>query len=100
MKGDEWPRRRKMSEDFRPGLYRHYKGGLYTALGLITHHDKRLPMVKYVSHTYGGENVRPLHGWPEDPDGWFVPVVVDGKEVPRFVFVGDLPSDVKITERQ
>lgn len=85
--------------DFKPGLYRHYKGHLYTALGLITHHETRRPMVKYVSHTYGGENVRPLHGWEGDPDGWADPVPIDGKVVPRFAFVGELPSDTPLESR-
>lgn len=84
---------------FVPGLYRHYKGGLYTALGLVTHHETRQPMVKYVSHTYGGENVRPLYGWETDRDGWSDPVVVDGKSVARFTLVGELPSDTPINQR-
>lgn len=89
-----------LADRFKPGLYRHRKtGGLYTAIGLVTHHEKRLPMVKYVSHTYGGENVRPLVGWIGDPDGWLDEVQVDGKWGPRFEFVGDLPSDVCISTR-
>lgn len=91
-----------------PGLYRHQRsGGLYTVIGMATHHEKRLPMVKYVSHTYGGENVRPLYGWPGDPDGWLDMVEPDGTlaKAPsetmmlRFKFVGELPSDTKISER-
>lgn len=123
-----------MSE-FRPGLYRHYKqGNLYTALCLVTHHETRLPMVLYVSHVYGGFNVRPLYGWEaedqsacgasqcDDRDGWLDDVVAKcscadalnfgepapdctpcgGRGtviVPRFAFVGDLPSDVPIGKR-
>jgi hypothetical protein len=86
--------------EFRPGLYRHYKGGLYTALALVTHHEKRMPMVLYVSHTYGGANVRPLIGWIGDPDGWndFV-TSEDGHNVRRFTLVGELPSDTPIAVR-
>lgn len=99
--------------EFKPGLWRHYKGGLYTAIGLVTHHETRKPMVLYVSHTYGATNVRPLHGWtdehpfsggdPKDPDGWldFVPMPEEPVlKVARFEFIGDLPSDTKITERR
>lgn len=86
--------------EFRPGLYKHYKGGLYSALGLIIHHETRRPMVKYVSHTYGGESVRPLIGWPRDPDGWNNWVDSgDGVQVRRFTFVGALPSDTPIEKR-
>lgn len=85
--------------NFQPGLYRHYKGGLYTAVALVTHHETNRPMVLYVSHTYGGLRVRPLDGWPGDPDGWNVPVEVDGAEVARFVFVDEVPTATPITQR-
>jgi len=96
-------------DDFKPGLYKHYRGGLYSAICLVTHHETRHPMVLYVSHTYGGMNVRPLRGWVGDGDGWLDEVEVGAgpgesqppyvKMVPRFEFIGDLPSDVKIAER-
>jgi hypothetical protein len=85
-----------MTEAFRPGLYRHYKGGLYTALALVLHHESKLPMVVYVSHAYGAHRVRPLRGWPGDPDGWLDEVEVDGQRVPRFTFVSDVPTDTPI----
>lgn len=98
-----------MTTEFKPGLYRHTKtGGMYTAIGLVTHHETRQPMVLYVSHKYGGSNVRPLDGWPGDPDGWRDQVEIPGErqgdmhtieQVPRFTFIGDLPSDTPITER-
>ena len=104
------------SYEFTPGLYRHYKGGLYTAICLVTHHETRKPMVLYVSHTYGGMNVRPLHGyterpdgvrdygWKEDPDGWadlvnVSPVEEEPHEVRRFQFIGPLPSDTPVNLR-
>lgn len=74
---------------FKPGLYEHYKGGLYVALGLVTHHHTRKPMVVYVSCKYGTTNVRPLEGWDRDEDGWTDITVNDaGDEVPRFKYVG------------
>lgn len=81
------------------GLWQHYKGGLYTVIGTGTHHETRKPMVMYVSHTYGGINLRPVRGWPGDPDGWNDSVEHEGKRVPRFTFLGDLPSDVPIDKR-
>ena len=101
----------KLGDEFSPGLYRHTRtGGLYTAHALVTHHETRRPMVLYTSHTYGGWNVRPLYGWPGDPDGWLDRVNAAGDVVSedtivspriyRFVFVGGLPSDTPITERR
>jgi hypothetical protein len=85
---------------FKPGLYRHtVSDGLYTVEGLVTHHEKRLPMVVYVSHTYGGRSTRPLLGWPGDPDGFFNTIGHQGKRCLRFTYVGFLPSDTPITER-
>jgi hypothetical protein len=56
--------------EFRPGLYQHYKGGLYTALMLVMHHETRQPMVLYISHSNASINVRPLNSVEGDPDGW------------------------------
>lgn len=113
--------KRVSNEEVRPGLWRHYKGGLYTVIGTVTHHETRMPMVLYVSHTYGGVNVRPVHGWemdpakandPQDVDGWLDDVTIrigpqgtlvseqQVKTCQRFVFVGDLPSDIRIEERR
>jgi len=96
-----------IADEFTTGLYRHYKGGLYTAIALVTHHETRKPMVLYVSHTYGGMNVRPLYGWRGDPDGWadlIDPSLLDpdqprGHTMPRFTYVGPLPSDTPVTKR-
>jgi hypothetical protein len=87
----------RVNEDtFEPGLYRHYKGGFYTAICLVTHHEGRHPMVLYVSHTYGGMNVRPLYGVDGDRDGFFDAVAIGTL---RFTFVGPLPRDTPIEER-
>ena len=45
-------------EDFKPGRYRHYKGGEYVALQLVHHHETRALMVLYLSLEYGTFNVR------------------------------------------
>lgn len=84
---------------FRPGLYSHFRHGFYSATKLVTHHDCRRPMVIYVSHTYGGENARPLRPWPTDPDGWNDIVDVQGVLKPRFAWLGTLPSRETIAER-
>ena len=76
------------AESFRIGNYKHYKGDLYTALMLVTHHETRQPMVLYVSHKTGELNVRPLKPMPGDPDGWDDWVQHDGNEVRRFSYLG------------
>lgn len=88
---------RDRNEPFLTGVYRHYKGGLYTALMLVTHHETREPMVLYVSHTTGTVTVRPLRpmhvvsvGGSErhvDPDAWSDWVEHEGKRVARFEYV-------------
>ena len=57
-------------DELQPGVYQHYKGDRYTVLFVAEHHDTRAKQVIYLSHKTGGINVRPLHGTPEDPDGW------------------------------
>ena len=85
----------ELQEAFRPGIYRHYKGGMYTALMLVKHHESRALYVLYISNTYGGPNVRPLAPVPGDPDGWLDLVEHEGKTIRRFAFLGD-PSDKAI----
>jgi hypothetical protein len=83
---------------FKFGTYRHYRGDLYTAIGLVTHHETREPMVLYVSHEKGCVNCRPLHGWQydppgesQDPDGFCDCVTLDdGRLVPRFELVQEV----------
>lgn len=51
-------------EETVPGVYEHYKGGLYTVLAIVRHHEHREPMVLYVSHTTGNAQVRELRQSP------------------------------------
>ena len=62
----------------RPGIYRHYKGGLYRVLFLARHSETEEAMVVYQA-LYGerGYWVRPLSLFLER-------VLVEGREVPRF----------------
>ena len=75
-----------------PRLYRHYKGPLYTALGIVEHHETHLPYVLYVSHTTGKVKIRPLKPVPGDLDGWDDWVSTgrsdfEGKRVKRFTYL-------------
>ncbi len=69
----------------RPGVYRHYKGGLYRVLFLARHSETEEEMVVYQA-LYGekGYWVRPLALF-------LAPVWVEGRAVPRFRWVGEEP---------
>jgi hypothetical protein len=80
---------------FSSGVYEHYKGGTYTALALVPHHEHRfgLAMVEYVSHTYGNIAYREWRQsdlWGRTVDAWTDEVEWpegSGVKVPRFRFV-------------
>ena len=61
-----------------PGLYRHYKGGLYRVLGTVRHSETLEPMTLYQA-LYGQQGlwVRPAAMFGET-------VLIDGITRPRF----------------
>ena len=64
-----------------PGLYRHYKGGMYEVVGTVRHSEDLSPMTLY--RALYGENglwVRPAAMFNET-------VVIDGVTKPRFSLV-------------
>jgi len=65
-----------------PGLYRHYKGGRYDVIGLVRHSETLAVLVLYRA-LYGARGlwVRPRAMFDETVD-------VDGRQVPRFVWIG------------
>ena len=70
-----------MSETvLRPGIYRHYKGGMYEVIDVARHSETREPMVVYRA-LYGefGLWVRPLAMFIEH-------VQHEGRSVERFCF--------------
>lgn len=73
-----------MLQDVRPGRWRHYKGRDYEVIGLARHSETEEPLVVYRT-LYGDFSlwVRPLAMWQET-------VVVEGRPVPRFAFVGEM----------
>lgn len=71
-----------------PGVYKHYKGGLYTVLmtGWESTNDRhRDEVVIYVSHTTGAVNVRDL-------DEFDSGVEVNGHWIRRFEYLHPQPS--------
>lgn len=61
----------------KPGLYRHYKGGLYTVLCVGRHSETEEWLVTYRCDAQGTYWVRPLDMWLQNVGG-----------VPRFAFIG------------
>ncbi|MCH9655303.1 MAG: DUF1653 domain-containing protein [Planctomycetes bacterium] len=66
----------------KPGRYRHYKGNDYIVIEIARHSETEEEMVVY-RQDYGerGLWVRPMPMFLET-------VNVDGREVPRFEFIG------------
>lgn len=72
-----------MSDAVRPGRYRHFKGNEYEVVGVARHSETHEQMVVYRPlYGDGGLWVRPLAMFTET-------VTHDGKEVPRFTFLGE-----------
>lgn len=70
----------------KPGRYRHYKGKEYTVLGVARHSETLDELVVY-RQEYGD------HGLWARPAAMFgETVIVDGKAVPRFAFLGNKPE--------
>lgn len=63
-----------------PGLYRHYKGGLYTLVCVGRHSETEEWLVTYRAEAAGTFWVRPLAMWNGT-------VSQDGAPVPRFARV-------------
>ncbi len=65
----------------KPGKYRHFKGGLYEVLGVARHSETEEELVVY--RTGRGD-------WWVRPRAMFEETVLhDGREVPRFTYLGE-----------
>lgn len=75
------------NNEIKSGKYKHYKGKEYEVIGIAKHSETLEELVVYRA-LYGNYDlwVRPLKMFIED-------VEVDGKRMPRFVFVGDLKDN-------
>jgi hypothetical protein len=69
-------------EPVRPGRYRHYKGNDYLVLGMAKHTETEESVVVYQA-LYGARGL-----WVRPAAMFCETVVVNGKTVPRFAFVG------------
>lgn len=79
-------------EPLRLGNYQHYKGGLYTAIAIVKHHETQQDMVLYLSHQTGTLTVRPLEKMEivggVDADAWSDSIDEGHGAVPRFRYIG------------
>lgn len=59
----------KDPKDFKPGLYRHYKGSDYRALFIVYHHDTEEAFVVYISYAHPAK-IRLREYATEGKDSW------------------------------
>ena len=76
-----------MDNRFRPGRYRHFKGGEYELLTLARHSETEELFVVYRA-LYGERGVwlRPAAMWDEELER-------DGRKVRRFSYIGEDPAE-------
>jgi len=68
--------------ELRTGRYRHYKGNEYEVIGLARHSESEEVLVVYRPlYNESGMWVRPYPMFMES-------VEIDGKQIPRFAFIG------------
>lgn len=71
--------------EFTPGIYQHYKGNKYIALGVAKHSETLEELVVYIT-LYDNEQskiwVRPLKMFMEE-------VEINGQKTPRFKFLSN-----------
>ena len=72
-----------MSEEIRPGRYRHFKGKEYEVLGVARHSETEEEYVVY-RQLYGEHSL-----WVRPASMWLEAVDRDGYCGPRFVRIGD-----------
>ena len=72
-----------MSEEIRPGRYRHFKGKEYEVLGVARHSETEEEYVVY-RQLYGEHSL-----WVRPASMWLEAVDRDGYRGPRFVRSGD-----------
>ena len=63
------------------GVYRHFKGGIYTVVGFAKHTETEEILVIYRSNKSGETWARPLSMWND---------IKDGKR--RFEYLGSIPE--------
>ena len=73
-------------DDVKPGTYQHYKGKRYEVIGICRHSETLEEFVVYraLYESEFGKNAL----WVRPKKMFMETVIVDGKEVPRFKYIG------------
>ena len=74
-------------DPIRPGRYQHFKGGLYEFIGTARHSETLEELVIYRA-LYDSAESEKGSLWARPASMIFEIVKADGKEIPRFRFVG------------
>lgn len=81
-------------ENFKPGVYQHYKGDTYTAMLLVRHHETEELFVLYLSHDSKHGTPRMREWATPGKDSWTDNVAFQeaaygptGEMIPRFKFI-------------
>lgn len=74
-------------QELKPGKYRHYKGKLYEVIGVSRHSETFEELVVYRA-LYDDEKFGKNALWVRPKKMFLESVIVNGKEVPRFKYVG------------
>ena len=69
--------------EIQRGTYRHFKGGEYHVIGVATHSETGEQMVIYQA-LYGDHAL-----WARPAAMWFQTVMYQGRQVPRFTYIGE-----------
>lgn len=78
-------------DDLKPGRYRHYKGKFYEVIAVARHSETLEELVVYRA-LYDSPDFGKNAMWARPKKMFLETVKVDGKDVPRFEFVGWQPS--------
>ena len=76
-----------MEEKIKLGKYKHYKDKLYEVIGVARHSETREELVVYKA-LYDTEEFGKNSLWVRPKKMFFENVKVNGKEIPRFKFLG------------
>jgi len=73
--------------ELKLGEYQHFKGNLYEVIGVARHSETLEELVVYKA-LYDSEEFGPNSLWVRPKKMFMENVVVDGREMPRFRYVG------------